>query len=242
MMTKFFNSTNISELFDYSLNLNVPVNPSKTEWLGSVPRHWEVRRLRNVVDMRVSNVDKHVRKNETTIRLCNYVDVYKNACISKKMNFVQATATIAEIDRFRLEKDDVLITKDSETWDDIGVPALVTEPALDLISGYHLALLRPRTDQIIGGYLHYALQSRDLAYQFHIEARGVTRYGLTHAGIKSVQVPLPPLSEQTAIVHFLDHASHNIRSYIDAKQRLIGVLEEQRRAIVQQAVTRGLDP
>ena len=215
--------------------------PSGVPWLGEVPEHWEVRRLRNVIDMRVSNVDKHLKEDEEPVRLCNYVDVYKNDYIHEQMNFMQATATDEEIERFRLEKDDVLITKDSETWDDIGVPALVTKPATDLISGYHLALLRPRTDELAGGYLLRALQSKGLAYQFHIEAKGVTRYGLSHAGIKSVWLPLPPHAEQTAIVRFLDHADRRIRRYIRAKQKLIALLEEQKQAIIHQAVTGQID-
>ena len=216
--------------------------PSDIEWLGDMPLHWEIRRLRNVIDMRVSNVDKHVKEDEEPIRLCNYVDVYKNDYINEQMNFMQATATDEEIERFRLEKDDVLITKDSETWDDIGVPALVTEPATDLISGYHLALLRPRTDELVGGYLLRALQSKGLAYQFHIEAKGVTRYGLSHAGIKSVWLPLPPLPEQTAIVQYLDHADERIRRYVSGKQKLIRLLEEEKQAVIHRAVTRGIDP
>ena len=210
-------------------------------WLGEVPEHWEVRRLRNATNMRVSNVDKHVKEDEEPIRLCNYVDVYKNDYINKRMNFMQATATAEEIERFQLEKDDVLITKDSEMWDDIGVPALVTEPASDLILGYHLALLRPRADELVGGYLLRALQSKSLAYQLHIEAKGVTRYGLSHAGIKSAWLPLPPLPEQTAIVRYLDHADRRIRRYIRAKQKLIKLLEEEKQAIIHQAVTGQID-
>ena len=215
---------------------------SGVEWLGEVPEHWEVRRLRNVADMRVSNVDKHIKEGETPVRLCNYVDVYKNDRISQQMNFMRATATAEEIVRFRLEEGDVLITKDSETWDDIGVPALVTEPAPDLISGYHLALLRPLADQLVGGFLLRALQSKGLAYQFHVEAKGVTRYGLSHAAIKSVWMPLPPLLEQAVIVRYLDHVDRRVRQYVRAKQKLIALLEEQKQAIIHRAVTRGLDP
>ena len=214
---------------------------SGVKWLGEVPAHWEVRRLRNVTEMRVSNVDKHVREDENFIRLCNYIDVYKNDYINERMSFMQATATSGEIERFRLEKDDVLITKDSETWNDIGVPALATEPASDLISGYHLALLRPQSDKLSGAYLLRALQSKGLAYQFHIEAKGVTRYGLSHAGIKSAWLPLPAFPEQTAIVRFLDYADRRIRRYIRAKQKLIALLEEQKQAIIHQAVTGQID-
>ena len=57
--------------------------PFGVEWLGDIPAHWEIRRLRNVIDMRVSNVDKHVKEGEKPIRLCNYVDVYKNDYINQ---------------------------------------------------------------------------------------------------------------------------------------------------------------
>ena len=215
--------------------------PSADEWLGDMPDHWEVRRLRTVVDMRVSNVDKHTKEDEFPVRLCNYVDVYKHDRITPAMPFMTATASRDEIERFRLERDDVLITKDSEAWDDIGVPALVTEAADDLLSGYHLALLRP-FKEILGAYLARTLQSKEVAYQFHIRANGVTRYGLTHTGIKSVCIPLPPLPEQAAIVRYLDHADRRIRRYVVAKRKLIALLEEEKQAIVSRAVTRGLDP
>ena len=53
--------------------------------------------------------------------------------------------------------------------------------------------------------------------------------------------PVPPLPEQAAIVRFLDHADRRIRRYIRAKQKLITLLEEQKQAIIHQAVTRGLN-
>ena len=191
--------------------------------------------------MRVSNVDKHTKEGEYPVRLCNYVDVYKNDRIFASMPFMQATATKEEIERFRLERGDVVITKDSETWDDIGVPSLVTEPSTDLISGYHLAILRPGPD-VYGPYLFWALQSKPTTYQFHIEAKGVTRYGLSHNGIQAISIPLPPLPEQATIVRYLDDADQRIRAYVSAKERLIALMEETRQALIQQAVTRGLDP
>ena len=224
------------------LNVYSRYKSSGVEWLGAVPEHWSVQRLRNVAHMRVSNVDKHTKEEEKSVRLCNYVDVYKNDYISEKMEFMRATATADEIERFCLEKGDVLITKDSETWNDIGVPALVIAPAADLISGYHLALLRPCHNKFSGEFLLRALQSKGVAYQFHVEAKGVTRYGLSHASIKSIWLPVPPLPEQKAIVRYLNYFDRRIRRYTAAKQKLIGLLEEQKRAIIHRAVTRGLDP
>ena len=214
---------------------------SGVQWLGDVPEHWEVVRLRNTSDMRVSNVDKYAKDDEQPVRLCNYVDVYKNDRIRSGMAFMRATATTDEIERFRLQSGDVLITKDSEAWNDIGVPALVEDTQADIVSGYHLALLRPFPERVDGGYLFRALQSPAVAYQFHVEANGVTRYGLSHNAIRSVWLPLPPLSEQAAIVRFLDHADRRIRRYIRAKEKLIALLEEQKQAIIHQAVTGQID-
>ena len=60
--------------------------------------------------------------------------------------------------------------------------------------------------------------------------------------VGNIATPIPPSDEQTAIVRFLDHADAQIQRYIAGKERLIALLEEQRQALVHQAVTRGLDP
>ena len=223
------------------LDPDVSLKDSGVKWLGEVPVHWQVRRLRNVTDMRVSNVDKHVKAAEVPVRLCNYVDVYKNDRISEQIDFMRATATGEEIERFRLSKGDVLITKDSETWDDIGVPALVTNPTPDLVSGYHLALLRPYIDEISGEYFLRTLQSKGLAHQFYVKANGVTRYGLTHTAIKSVWLPLPPLPEQTAIVEYLDRATADIDTTTARACREIELLQEYRTRLIADVVTGKVD-
>ena len=231
----------IQQAVTRGLNPHAPLKSSGVQWLGDVPKHWAVRRLRTVVDMRVSNVDKHSKDGEIPIELCNYVDVYKNTCIDKTINFMRATATEAEINRFRLAVGDVLITKDSETWDDIGVPALVSEAKKNLICGYHLALLRPLHGVVAGGYLFYALLSKSVAHQFHIRANGVTRYGLSNGGIKSISLPLPPIPEQTAIVEHLDKATAQIDAVIAKVRREMELLREYRVRLISDVVTGKID-
>ena len=214
---------------------------SGVEWLGHVPVHWEALRLKNVSEMRVSNIDKHAREGETPVRLCNYVDVYHHDRIRAGMALMRATASPDNVERFRLQCGDVLITKDSETWNDIGVPALVEDVEDDVVSGYHLALLRPEGRRICGAFLLRALQSRGVALQLHVRANGVTRYGLSHGAMKSVRIPTPPLPEQAAIARFLDHADRRIQRYVLAKEKLIALLEEQKQALIQDAVTGRID-
>ena len=214
---------------------------SGVEWLGRVPEHWEVRRVATVGDLRVSNVDKHVREGEFPIRLCNYMDVYHNERIGSDLPFMAGTATEREIRRFRLAVGDVLVTKDSEDWSDIGVPALVEYAADDLVCGYHLAMLRPNGAFLDGRYLFQALRDSHVAWQLQVAAAGVTRYGLSQNAIRSMRIPLPPLSEQTSIARFLEAADRRIRRYIRAKERLVELLEERKRALIHEAVTGRID-
>ena len=210
-------------------------------WLDSLPRHWESSRLRHATNMLVSNVDKHTKGGETPVRLCNYVEVYKNERIRESTRFMAATASEDERTRFGLRHGDILITKDSEQWNDIGVPALVEVEAPDLVCGYHLAILRARPG-LLGPFLLRALQCHLIAAQFHVEANGVTRYGLSHGAIQDVAIPLPPPAEQAAIVRFLDWANTRLERTIGAKRKVISLLGEQKQAIIHRAVTRGLDP
>ena len=215
---------------------------SSVPWMGRLPEHWQIQRQRNLARMLVSNVDKNTVDGEVPIRLCNYVDVYSNDRITDQISFMRASASKVEINRFRLELGDVIITKDSEAWNDIAVPALVDYAPPDLVCGYHLAILRPRQDVILGAYIFRALQTQQVAVQYHVAANGVTRYGLSHDAIKSVQLPVPSLTEQSAIVRYLNHADQRIRHSIRAKKKLIALLIEQKRAIVENAVSRGLEP
>ena len=230
----------VSRAVTRGIDPNTCLKPSGIEWLGDIPKHWEVRRIRTIAEMRVSNVDKQIRDGEIPVRLCNYVDVYKNERITKTISFMRATASRDEIDRFRVEEDDVLITKDSETWDDIGVPALVAYSAEDLICGYHLALLRPG-DKIIGAYLSRALQTKQISYQFHVVANGVTRYGLTHNDIQSVRLPLPPLDEQCSIVKYMDKAIAKIDVAVACARRQMELVQEYRTRLIADVVTGKLD-
>jgi len=214
---------------------------SGVEWLGKVPKHWEVRRVATVGDLRVSNVDKHVREGESPVRLCNYMDVYHNKRIGSDLPFMAGTATEREIRRFRLAVGDVLVTKDSEDWSDIGVPALVEYAADDLVCGYHLAMLRPDGAFLDGGYLFQALRDSHVARQFQVAAAGVTRYGLSQNAIRSMRVPFPPLPEQTAIARFLEAADRRIRRHISATKRQIALLKEYRTRLIADVVTGKLD-
>jgi type I restriction enzyme S subunit len=197
--------------------------------------------LRRVAQVKLSSVNKKSVEVERPVRLCNYTDVYYQDSITGGLDLMQATASDSDVADLHLQAGDVIITKDSESWDDIGVPSYVEETLPEVVCGYHLALLRPDLSSLVGRFLHYALMSRTGAAQFHISAQGVTRYGLTQDAIKNVVVPLPPVRQQRAIAEFLDKKTTGIDQIVEDKARLIERLEEKRQAFIRHAVSRGLD-
>ncbi len=223
------------------LDPHVPLKPSHIPQVRDIPSHWSARRLKNLADVHFSNVDKHTQDDEIPIELCNYVDVYRNDYITKHIPFMTATADQSEIDRFRLQIEDVLITKDSEVWNDIGVPSLVKHTHEHLICGYHVAILRPWTTALSGRFLFRVLQDTTISYQFHIAANGVTRFGLAQGTIKSVITPRPPIDEQEAIADFLDKQTETIQTEIERGRRQIGLLHEYRTRLIADVVTGQID-
>ena len=214
---------------------------SGVEWLGEVPAHWQMKRLKTLASVQLSNVDKHSEEGQVAVKLCNYVDVYYNDLITAELEFMSATATPEQVRRFRLRGGDVLITKDSESWDDIAVPAVVAEDLMDVLCGYHLAQIKPgpRLDARFLARQFSAIGPRD---QFHVAAKGITRFGLGGDAIRIGLFPIAPIEEQRTIAAFLDRETAKLDALVARKERLIELLQEKRIALITRAVTRGLDP
>ena len=213
---------------------------SGVEWLGEVPEHWDVKRLKTSATYRVSNVDKIQKEDELPVKLCNYTDVYYNDHVSPDMDLMEATARPEEIYRFGLKVDDVVITKDSEDWRDIAVPAHVEATAPDFVCGYHLAIIRPNALTLNGKFVLRSFQSKAVNQQFQIAASGVTRYGLPKSSIGEAVIPVPPVKEQITIADFLDRETGRIDTLTAKKRALIELLKEKRATLISQTVTRGL--
>jgi type I restriction enzyme S subunit len=218
------------------------IKSSGNDWLGDIPQEWEVKRLKYISYTRVSNVDKK-SEDEIPVRLCNYIDVYKNEFINENIEFMVATATRRQIDSFELKNGDVIITKDSETPDDIGIPAYVDlEDTKNIVCGYHLAISTPTNPILLGKYLFRLFQSNIFRSYFEVSSNGVTRYGLNTYSIYNANIPLPSISEQHIIADFLDSKVSKIDDLIFKKQKLIDLLKEERTAVINQAVTKGINP
>ena len=109
--------------------------------VGWIPDEWGIGSLGDIASVFLSNVDKKSNSNEVDVFLCNYTDVYYNDYIKPDIDFMKATASKREIEKYKLRSGDVIITKDSETKEDIAVSAVVKEELPNLICGYHLAII-----------------------------------------------------------------------------------------------------
>ena len=222
------------------LDPDAPTKDSGIEWLGEIPEYWEVKRLKSFANVQLSNVDKKSEEGQAQVLLCNYVDVYYNERIGSGIDFMSATATEDEVHRFALRKGDVLITKDSESWTDIAVPAVVAQDLPDVLCGYHLAHIRPHSI-CDGGYLSRAFSAAGMRDQFQVSANGITRYGLSGDDIRSGDFPFPPLSEQQTITEFLDRETAKIDELAAKIREAIDRLKELRTALISAAVTGQID-
>ena len=204
-----------------------------------LPSGWKLEKLKFYAKIRNSNVDKTISEGEEPVRLCNYTDVYYNDRITPDLHFMDGSATEAEIERFQLKRDQVIITKDSEGWDDIGIPALVAEDMPEVLCGYHLSVFGPGAD-LDGAFLAWLCRAEPLNDQFKLTANGVTRFGLGQYAMKNAFIALPPLDTQRRIARFLDEKTARIGGLIEKKRELLDRLAEKRQALITRAVTKGL--
>lgn len=223
------------------LDPKAPMKDSGVEWLGQIPKHWDVKRLKYVATIQPSNVDKKSSDDETKVLLCNYVDVYKNNFINNQLEFMEATANKDEINKFLIKKGQVLITKDSEEPTDIAVPALVTEDFDNVLCGYHLTQIIPNESKLLGSYLFELFRSKRFNTQFIVAACGVTRFSIGSYDVTSAYISLPPIKEQEQIVNYITKETTKINQTINKIQREIELLQEYRTALISEAVTGKID-
>lgn len=214
---------------------------SSVDFIGMIPKDWELKRLRHVAIFNNSNVDKKSYEDQVDVRLCNYTDVYYNEFITHSLEFMNATASESEIDKFRLAEGDVIITKDSEDPNDIGIPALVKEDMHDVVCGYHLTVIKSHEFDL-SGFIHRSIQSHPTKAHFFVESPGITRYGLDQDAIGDIPVCIPPKEHRSTIVSAINTETNRINTLITKKTRFIELLKEKRQALITHAVTKGLNP
>ena len=204
---------------------------SGVEWLGNVPAHWQVRRLKNVAGL--------VMGQSPSSEDCSTARI--------GLPFIQGCAEFG--------------SDHPEPVQFCLAPAKVSPAGAILLSvrapvgrlnvadqrcgswkygiGRGLCAVVPRPSFLDATFCRYSLGSSTVGLT--LQSTGSTYDAVSVGDVACLRTVVPSIPEQAAIVRFLDHADRRIRRYLRAKQKLVTLLEEQKQAIIHQAVTGQID-
>jgi len=203
---------------------------SGVPWLGEVPKHWKVQKLRTIM----KGVTERNRPDLPLLSVVREKGVILRDITEKgeNRNFIPD-----DLSNYKVVREGQFVMNKMKAWQgSYGVSRYngIVSPAY-FVFDIHL---------VEGSYFHSAIRSKAYVPLFTQASDGVRigQWDLSQVRMKEIPLFIPSLAEQSAIVRFLDHMDRRIRRYIRAKQKLIKLLEEQKQAIIHNAVTRGLDP
>lgn len=119
--------------------------------------------------------------------------------------------------------------------------APIIEPPENLIVSTGFAVIRPRPDQLDPGFCRYAVREPRFLAEVEMRSTGISYPAINASEIGDIAIPLPELPTQRKTSAFLDSELVQLDTLIEAKQKLLGLLGEKRRALIAEAVMRGLD-
>ncbi len=203
---------------------------TEVEWLGEIPKHWNVIRgkwLLNCIDVRSTLGDEELLTVSSECGVIPRSD---------------ATVTMFKAESYKGYKlcwpGDLVINSLWAWARGLGV----SQHHGIVSSAYGVYRLKePYHDYT--GYLHRLVRSLPFNYELHVRSKGiwVSRLQLTDEAFLGAPIPFPNRHEQSAIVRFLSHANRSIQRYIQTNQKLLQLLEEQKQAIIHQAITGKID-
>jgi len=202
---------------------------SGSKWLGRVPCSWSLLPL-----CRVATPNSECGRTDLEL-----LSVYLHrGVIRYSESGGQVHKPSTDLSRYQVVEPGDFVLNNQQAWrGSIGVSKYqgIISPA------YVVMRLSP---SILPDYANYMFRSPAMVAQYVVASRGVgdIQRNLYYPDLRCTIVVLPPPDEQAAIVRFLDHANRKIDGFIRAKRKLIGLLSEQKQAIIHRAVTRGLDP
>lgn len=203
------------------------VKDSGVQWLGQVPKHWLLRRMKTVMRQRAEKgfPDEPLlaaTQSKGVVRKEQYEN--RTVLALKDLHLLK-----------RVRRGDFVISLRSFQ----GGIEYAREQGI--ISPAYTVLYPASPDS--HGFLAWLFKSKPFVGNLSLYVTGIRQgQNIDYEKLSRSDIPLPPLAEQAAIVRFLDYADRRIRRYIRAKQKLLKLLEEQKQALIHLAVTRGLDP
>lgn len=208
--------------------------PSCAPWLGDVPDHWEVRRLKYAASINDEALPETTDPDYkfTYVDIGN-VDAAKGIVATETYRFEEAPSRAR-----RVVRDGDTIVSTVRTYLRAIAPIRDADGSLIVSTGF--AVVRPR--KLNPGYLSYALRAPFFVETVVSRSTGVSYPAINAPEVGNIGVTLPPLDEQRAIAAFLDRETARIDALIEKKRRQIELLHEKRSALISHVVTKGLNP
>ena len=218
---------------------NIPMKDSGVEWLGEIPAHWEVKRIKNLSMFVTSGsrgwAEHYTDEGALFLRIGNL----RTASIDLDLSDVQHVTPPpgAEGERTRVRAGDLLISITAL----IGAVGVVPEGTPAAFVNQHLALVRLSSSKVLPRWLGYCVLSRVGQEQLHADLYGGTKDGLSLDDIRSLVVLVPPTIEQERVIDILDSAGRHVDTLITKVRDAIDHLKELRSALISAAVTGKID-
>ena len=213
---------------------------SGVSWLGQVPEHWDVKRLRHLGVLTSSGIDKVSKEGERTVSMINFVDVFNSKTKRLRRGDFELMTTTAPAEKasiHQVRRGDILITPSSEESSDIGRSALVDDDFSNTVYSYHLLRFSCTSRDVSPQFLSHILNSSAALSQLSFVAQGTTRQTLSRGDIKDVCVALPKTEEQLGIAAFLDRNIETFNHAISSQERMIELLKERIDSLVLKAIS-----
>ena len=210
--------------------------PSGVDWLGDLPAHWGVSRLKQLCSRSAlygANVSASLYQ-ESGIRFLRTTDITEDGKLRAGGVFLPEEL----VRDYTLSDGDILVSRSGTIGRSLLYSSELHGPCS--YAGY-LVRFVPNA-QVLPEYVFLFTKTTAFAGFLEVMAISSTIANVSADKYANVHLPLPPPSEQRAIVRYLDHVDDRIRRYIAAREKLIALLEEERQAVIHRAVTRGLDP
>ena len=229
----------ISRAVTRGLNADVALKPSGVEWLGDVPQHWDVKRLKFVVDY-VSRGNTPTYAVESDIRVINQACVYPDGLRLEKCKF-QSPENADGIESWKgfLKQNDVLIN--STGTGTLGRVTLFEEAEGTYFADGHVTIARDSKGRINPRYLVRMLSILQDWITSEASVGATNQIELVRGKFQNLLIPVPPLAEQTAIVAYLESQLAIIGEARGRIEREIELARELYQTLVANVVTGQVD-
>lgn len=204
-------------------NSNIP-------WLGEIPEHWRPTHIKGITKT-------YSEKGKPELEL---LSVYRDyGVIKKSSRNDNHNKPGMDLSSYKVVHPNTLVLNKMKTWSG----SLGVSNYFGIVSPAYITC-KIDLEQVETKYLNYLLRCKNYVFEYNRLSYGVrpSQWDMRYQDFKLIPIYLPPKQEQIAIAHFLDYKLAKINRFIQKKNQLIKLLNEQKAAIINQAVTKGLDP